>query len=137
MTPTAVTQVHGTFAPGGADWHGGNPPVVQLVPVDRRGMNLGSSVDQSKGTFAFQQVFPGSYTLVVFSNGNEEKRVGAWQRVEVSDRPVHVVVELRQAIEISGKVEIEGGGNTTNKVTLSQLQVALVPPTQMGMPGAQ
>jgi protocatechuate 3,4-dioxygenase beta subunit len=143
MIPTPVTQIRGRFSPGGADWHGSNPLVLQLNPVAEHsmnlGMNLGASPDLAKGTFEFQRVFPGSYILFAFSNGGEENRVGAWQRVEVSDKPVDVVLELRHAIEISGKVDIEKGGNsTTPVVTANQINIQLLPQNQqLGMPGSQ
>lgn len=135
MTPTAVTQVRGAFSPGGADWHGSDALMIQLASVDRRGANLGAGA--TKGTFEFRQVFPGSYILVVSSQGGEENRIGAWQKIDVSDKPVELTLELRHAIDLSGKVEIESGGNTTNKLTPGQIQVSVFPQYQVGIPGSQ
>jgi hypothetical protein len=140
MSPGAVTQVRGVFSPGGADWHPGNALTMQLMPLEAGGRNSGmfrsADIDHARGTFEFRQVFPGAYMLAVFSQGNEENRIGAWQRVDVSDRPVEITLELRHAIDISGKVEIESGGNTSNKVTPNQIQVMLNSPSQQfGMPG--
>jgi hypothetical protein len=137
MSPAVVTQVHGMFAPGGADWHTGGQLNLQLTSLDRRGMNLGAGTNLDKGTFEFRQVFPGSYMLVAFSQGPEENRIGAWQRVEVSDRPVELALELKHSIDVSGKVEIETSGNTTNKVTPGQIQVTLNPQGQFAMPSYQ
>jgi len=139
MSPTAVTQIHGVFSPGGAQWHGSNQLMMQLISPGERSMNRVSaaSYDLAKGTFEFRQVFPGSYILAVFSNGTEDNRIGAWQRVDVSDRPVEMTLELRHAIDLSGKVEIESGGNTTNKVTLNQISVMVTSQNQnFGMPGS-
>jgi len=140
MTPTAVTQIHGVFSPGGAQWHGNNQLMMQLISPGESSMNRNMSApsyDLTKGTFEFKQVFPGSYILAVFSNGTEDNRIGAWQRVDVSDRPIEMMLELRHAIDLSGKVEIESGGNTTNKVTLNQIQVMVASQNQnFGMPGS-
>lgn len=131
MTPMPVTQVFGKFSPGGADWHG-SQLVVQLLPNNGARMNLGSSVDQAKGTFQFQRLFPGSYLLAIFSNGNEENRIGAWQKVDVTDRPLDLTIEMKRAIELSGKVEIEASSNTTNKLTPGQVQVSLFAQNPVG-----
>ncbi|MGA3189072.1 MAG: carboxypeptidase regulatory-like domain-containing protein [Bryobacteraceae bacterium] len=133
MTPTAVTQVRGAFSPSGADWHGNNLGLL-LTTADHHGDNLGPFIDQAQGTFQFRQVFPGSYILVAFSNG-AESRVGAWQRVEVSDKPVDLTLELRRAFDLSGKVEIESSG-TQNALTPAQIQIGLNPESQFG-PGPQ
>ncbi|HTB10678.1 MAG TPA: carboxypeptidase-like regulatory domain-containing protein [Bryobacteraceae bacterium] len=139
MTPTVITQVRGAFAPGGADWRNVQM-IAQLSLLGEHLMNsgvVGSAVDQAKGTFEFRQVFPGSYMLAVFSQGgNEENRIGAWQRIDVGDKPVDLVLELKRAIDLSGKLEIESSGNTTNKITPSQINIQLVPRSQIGMPGS-
>ncbi len=138
MRPTAVTQVRGTLS--GADWHGGNPVVLQLVPLDQsaRGMTTGGNLDQAKGTFEFRQVFPGSYMLVAFSNGNEDNRIAGSQRIDVSDQPVNVGLELRHAMDLSGKVEMETGGSNSGdtKVLLNQIFIQLMPRYQVGLPGS-
>ena len=131
VRPSVVTQVHGAFSPGGADWHGGNLQVMLASP-DRR-MNMGSAIDSAKGTFEFRQVFPGSYILFAVTNGGEDNRIGAFQPVDVSDKPVALVLELRHAVELTGKVEIETSGNTANPVTPGQLNIMLFPQFQMGM----
>jgi hypothetical protein len=134
MTPTAVTQVRGVFAPGGADWQA-TQLQVQLTSLGEHRGGIGAMVQ--KGTFEFRQVFPGSYILSAFSQGNDENRIGAFQRIEVSDKPVELTLELKHAIDIAGKVEIESSGNSNNKVTPSQINISLVPQYQMGIPGSQ
>ena len=75
--------------------------------------------------------------LAVFSQGgNVESLFGAWQRVDVSDKPVELALELRPATDLSGKIEIESSGNTNNKITPSQINIQLAPQSQMGMPGS-
>jgi hypothetical protein len=82
-------------------------------------------------------VFPGSYLLIAFSQVEEEKRVGAWQRVEVSDKSVDVVLELKHAMELSGKVEIESTGNPNIKIMPNQINLQLNAQPQMFFPGSQ
>jgi hypothetical protein len=139
MSPTAVTQIRGAFSPGGADWRGAQV-ILQLNSVAdlgmNGGMNQGVGPNGDKGTFEFRQVFPGSYMLIAFSQGGEENRVGAWQRIDVSDKAVDVALELKHGIDVSGKIEIETSANTTNKLTPSQINVQLVPQFQFGMPGS-
>jgi hypothetical protein len=123
MRPAPVTQIHGRFSPTGADWHGAGNLVVQLIPLDPAGavgLTSGAAVDPVKGTFEIRQVFPGSYTVVVNSN-DQEHRVGAFQRIEVKDRPLDLVLELRHAIDLSGTVQIDG------KIPLDQINVQLTP----------
>ncbi len=138
MSPVPVTQVRAVFAPGGADWHG-DQLAMQLLRSGERMMNsaIGGAPNLDKGTFDFRQVFPGSYTLVAFSQGPEENRIGAWQRVDVSDKPVDLVVELKHALDLTGKVEIESSGNNTNKITPVAIFIQLLPQSQMGLPPAQ
>jgi hypothetical protein len=142
MTPAAVTQVRGVFSPGGADWHGANLN-MQLISLAEQGMNgfgmnnLGAMPNLEKGTFDFRQVFPGSYMLIAFSQVEEEKRVGAWQRVDVSDKPVDLTLELKHAMELSGKVEIESTGNPNVKIMPNQINLQLMPQGQMFLPGSQ
>jgi hypothetical protein len=138
MAPAAVTQVHGTFSPTGADWHGLNL-MLQLMPAITgvRAATHGPNLDLGKGTFEFQQVFPGSYFLVAFSVGNDESRIGATQKIEVGDKPVDVTVELRHGMELSGRVEMETAGSTTNPVSLNQIRVLLFPQYQIGIPVPQ
>jgi hypothetical protein len=135
MRPTAVTQIHGAFAPGGAGWHGIGQ--ILLDRTDRSGVSQGSPISD-KGTFEFQRVFPGTYNLVAVSNysGGDENRIGAWQRVEVSDQPVELSLELRHAIDLSGKVEIESSGNTT-LITPGQIQVMLTTPELINVQNSQ
>jgi hypothetical protein len=130
VVPTAVTQVHGIFSPGGADWHGANLQILLASP-DRRS-NVGASIDPVKGTFEFRQVFPGSYILSVFTNGGDD-RIGAFQRIDVSDRPIALTLELRHAIDLTGKVEIASSGNTANPVTPNQISIMMTPDSQVGM----
>lgn len=134
MRPSAVTQIHGTLSPSGADWRGRTDLALQLLPLDQDGANrfgLSSRIDPAKGTFDFQQVFPGSYMLMVFSNWNAEKGVGAAQRIEVKETPIDTTIELRPAVDISGTVEIETTG--ANKLSPSQIQLQLTPVYQVGL----
>ncbi|MGA3205478.1 MAG: carboxypeptidase-like regulatory domain-containing protein [Bryobacteraceae bacterium] len=133
MRPAAVTQIRGAFSPGGVDWHGIGQ--ILLNRTDRSGLTFGSPVSD-KGTFEFQKVFPGSYNLVAVSNGGDENRIGAWQRIEVSDQPLELSLELRHAIELSGKVEIESSGSTT-LITPGQIQVMLTTPEPINMQNSQ
>jgi hypothetical protein len=114
MRPAAVTQIHGVFSPSGADWKGHNVN-MNLLPVEsgrRNGANFGAGVNQEKGTFEFRQVFPGSYMLVAFSQDSDDKRIGVAQRIEIGDRPVDVMLELKHAFEITGKIELDPSSNT-------------------------
>lgn len=114
MRPAPITQIHGFMSPDSAGWKGRNLN-LQLMSIDpsrRTQMNFGAAIDQTKGTFEFRQVFPGSYTLVAFSNdGADDKRIGSLQRIEVSDRPLDVVLELHPAFELTGKVELDANSN--------------------------
>jgi len=141
MSPAPVTQVRGAFAPGSADWRGGGPLMMQMISLTEHGMNrgnnLGTAPNLEKGTFEFRQVFPGSYILVVFSQGAEEGRVGAWQRVDVGDKPVDLALELKRAFDLNGKVEIETSANSTHPVTPNQINIQLVSQYQVGTPYPQ
>ena len=139
MKPAGVTQVRGTFS--GVDGHGNNGMMMQLVTLDSSlegRMGMGASVNQEKGTFEFQQVFPGTYLLVSFLNGDDESRAGATRQIDVSDRPVDIALELRRGTDLNGKVEIETGGNNSPdaKVSLNQIFIQLMPRYQVGMPGS-
>ena len=156
MRPVAVTHIHGTLVTGSADWRGRSDLRVQLVPMDNhgpRGFGLaGGQVNPKDGSFELRQVFPGSYWLMVFSQdfsargpqADVSNRVGAVTRVEVSTKPVEISLQLRSAMEISGRVEIEQGQtqpsqappgqDPNNRLRPSQVNLRLVAETQVGMP---
>ncbi len=139
MRPTAVTQVRGTLSPTGADWHGVNNLNFQLLPVDQTSPRFftGAPFDQSKGTFEFRQVFPGSYNLIAFSNGGQDGgRVGLWQRIDVADQPLNLGLELKKAVDIAGKVEVDVSSNSNVTVQRSQMNMQMIPKIQVGMPGS-
>jgi len=125
MKPAPVTQIHGKFSPAGADWHGKAQMTVQLISADRNSrMNgVGAQIDPSKGTFEFHRVFPGSYTVIAGSN--DQSPIGAEQHVDVKDRPLDLVIELRPAIDLGGTMEVEG--NPTNGFALNQVTIQLTP----------
>jgi hypothetical protein len=146
MRPVPVTHIHGTLAPGSADWRGRNDLYVQLVPLDPP-MSGGfpiERIDANNGTFEIRQVFPGSYHLIAFSETFDRQiafgrqifgadadepeaadRVGAVVRVDVADKPIELSVALHRAIDVSGTIEIEHGNDTNNQVTPSQLSLQL------------
>ncbi len=138
MAPVTVTRIRGIISPTGADWHAGGQLIMQLNPIGERGMNFGMGMGVSpnveKGTFEFPPVVPGSYMLVAFSQGDEDKRVGAWLRIEVGEKPMEVTLELKHAFEVTGKVEIENG-NGPNKLLPGQINVQLA--DQFFLPGSQ
>lgn len=137
MSPMPVTQVRGVFASGSANWPGGQL-AIQLTSFAEHGvpgMNMVAGGDNGK--FEFQKVFPGSYILVVFSQGAEETRIGAWQRVDVGDKPVDLTLELKHAFDLSGKVEIETSASSAHPLTPNQINIQLVSQYQVGMPYPQ
>ena len=130
MRPAAVTFVRGVFSPPGSSMSDLN---VQMIPADSAGPRGGGAVRQmmnnpSGDYVQLQQVFPGSY-FIVATEGAEDG-VGAMQRVEVKDRPVETVIELKRAIDITGTIEIEG--NQNGKVLPNQIQLLLIPEYWVG-----
>lgn len=136
MRPSAVTQVDGTFS-GGVDRESNTNLIVQMIPVAEKMPRFltNARVDRAKGTFDFPQVFPGSYMLIAFTNGNPSGRMGAMQRIDVQDKPVETSVALRAAMTIEGTIQIEGNNAAgTNPLTPSQCNLGLMPEYQVGMP---
>jgi hypothetical protein len=150
MEPVPVTHIHGTLVAGSADWHGRNDLRVELVPLDphgRRGFGYaGGEINPKDGTFEIRGVFPGSYRLVAFSRNfsaqgpqsDLSNRIGAVMRVDVSDKPVDVSLQLRRAMDISGRVEIEqsGNNNIADQITPGQLNIQLTSDSEFGGPPA-
>jgi hypothetical protein len=134
MRTAAVTQIHGRFSPGGADWHG-QPVGVRLIAIDSVALAPPPRLDQEKGTFDFPRVFPGSYYLAVFSNGTSENRIGAVERIEVKDKPVEVVLNLSHGIDLSGTLELENNDNN-KKILPEQFNVQLTPEPMTGLGGS-
>src|SRR5262249_53102865 len=96
-----------------------------LAPLGNSGQNAGAPFDQNKGTFEFRQVFPGSYYLVAWTNGNDDTRIGGWQRIEVGKQPLNIAFELKSSVNIDGKVEFERLQSSTNPVSNQAIQVML------------
>lgn len=147
MRPVPVTHIRGTFAGGSADWHGRTDLQIQLVPFDRNlgggGFITGGQINSQDGTFDLRRVFPGSYRLMVFSQGvpqpgqlrDSSDRVGSTMRMDVADKPLEISVPLYRAVELSGRLEIDAGGNNTaNPLKFSQINIQLASENQVGGP---
>ena len=147
MRPVPVTHIHGTLTGGSADWHGRTDLQIQLFPFDRNlvggGITQGGQLNSQDGSFDLRRVFPGSYRLVVFSQGiprqgqpsDSSDRIGSTMRVDVADKPVEISLPLYRAVDLSGTLEIEGGGNnTTNPLKLSQINIQVTSENQFGPP---
>jgi hypothetical protein len=124
MQPAHVTQVRAVIAPSSAGWHGTDFLGGLIRQGDLSDNESGRMSPDSSGAFRLQQIFPGSYVLVVTSLGLEN-RIGGIQRIEVNDQPVNTVIELKRAIDIHGTVELESGPHSA-KVQLSQIRMNLL-----------
>jgi Carboxypeptidase regulatory-like domain len=127
---TAITQVHGKFSESGANW-AGQVQQIQLFPVDPSLPlpDSGGRINPQNRTFDFPRVFPGSYYLIASANIPEGK-VGAFERIDVKDRPVDAVVELKHAIDLTGRLELESENN--QKFEMQQCNIQLVPEGSAG-----
>ncbi len=124
MHPAHVTQVRAVIAPSSANWHGRDLFGGLVRSGDSSGNQLGRMTPDSSGALEFAQVFPGSYVLVAATLG-AGNRIGGSQRIEVRDKPVSTALELKQAIDIHGTVELENTPNSA-KVHLTQIRIQLV-----------
>ena len=163
MRPVPVSRIHGILAPGSADWRGRNDLQIQLLPLDAKGPRVvtrsAGQVSTDDGSFELRQVFPGSYELVAFSRagfspgisqsginvvtplppGQPEAndRIGGMMRVDVTEKPVEVSLQLHRAMDLSGTIQIEQAVNTTNPITASQIRLQLTADHPYGGPGGQ
>ncbi len=144
MKPAAVTHIHVVLA-GGAEWRGRKDLTWQLTPAEPLRSNIVDrwhAIDTESGVFDIPTVFPGSYKLMVTSGnpmGTPEvtgAMVGVIQQVDVGDKPVDVVLALRNGVDVPGRIEIEGS-NASNPVPLNAVMVILNPelPTFYGGSG--
>jgi hypothetical protein len=63
---TAVSALHAAELSGVVTGKDGKPAVVQVVIKDSKGMQVGEPVTTDKnGAYAFRDIKPGSYTVVV------------------------------------------------------------------------
>ncbi len=124
MHPAHVTQVRAVIAPSSANWHGRDLFGGLVRSGDSSGNQLGRMTPDSSGALEFAQVFPGSYVLLAATLG-AGNRIGGSQRIEVRDKPVSTALELKQAIDIHGTVELENTPNSA-KVHLTQIRIQLV-----------
>ncbi len=133
MKPAAITDIHAVLAPS-ADWRGRTDLQWQLVAADQNRPLAGGwrRIDTARGGFNIEKVFPGSYHLLVVSApasrnaGNPAPLLGAVQQIDVRDKPVETLVDLRHGLDVNGIVMIEGA-DAPNQVRLNQVQVRLVP----------
>ena len=143
MRPVPVTYVHGTFA-GSADWRGRDDVRVELVPLDSQSLRgfgfKGGEVNPKDGSFNIGEVFPGSYHLVAFSQdfsvrgpqSDAPNRIGGIARVDVVDKPVQVSLQLQQAFDIPGRIEIERDADTKGPIKPNQINIQLRSETPSG-----
>jgi protocatechuate 3,4-dioxygenase beta subunit len=135
MRPAHVTHIHVVLA-GGADWRGRNDLASRLVPTDQSSppnmLSGWRQINTTNGEFEIPRVFPGSYLLLVTSNlrFDEEKAtgelIGAAQQIDVGDKAINVMVNLRSAVDLNGTIEIEGPAGV-NPLKPSDVTVQLVP----------
>jgi hypothetical protein len=139
MKPAPVTHILMKLT--GAEWHGRRDIGWRLTadtPVGQGFLNRGGQVDPAKEITIINSVFPGSYTLQVGVNSITPNQTGpnqtgpnqtggpmmaGMQRVEVSDKPVEVTIELRQGVDISGILQIDSSATPNSGTTLSPRQV--------------
>ena len=124
MTPAAVTHIHVVLAPG--DWRGRKDLTWQLIQDEQTLVALSvlsaDHVDVSKGSFDIPAVFPGTYHLVISSNG--DSLLGGVQEIAVADKPIDVSMTLRGGADLRGVVEAEDSAKT---IPLVDMQVELDP----------
>ncbi len=127
LTVAPVYTVRGSLTSTGVDWRNREDLSVNLLPLDPAMAALGASraarFERKLGTFEFQSVFPGSYTLLAYTQGGFGKRIGARQSIEVVDRPLEGALELRAAMDLTGTIEIEG----ERTFLLSQIGLQVMP----------
>lgn len=116
MTPARVYSIGGPLTSAGADWRTRTDLMLMLVSRDRGqprnfGM-MGADLDREKGTFEFQSVFPGSYTLLAYSHGDGNAPMGVQQALDVTDQPLAINLQLHPGVEITGTVEIDESQKT-------------------------
>lgn len=149
MRPVPVTSIRGTLAAGSADWRGREDLRIQLVPLEQRGrggfgLTAGAQINPKDGSFELRQVFPGSYRLIAFSQDfsarggppDSSNRIGAVLRVDVADKPVEISLQLHRAMDISGTVEIDRTGNSSEQLAFGQIAIQLISENQFGAPPA-
>jgi hypothetical protein len=136
LTRAPVYTVRVSLTSAGAEWRNRNDLNVSLVPRGSMIATLsgahGGRLDRTTGTFEFQSVFPGYYTLVAYTRGEPDK-VGARQPLEVVDRAVEANLELRPAMDLTGAIEFEGD----RKFPLSQITLQLIPAEPGPVPPVQ
>jgi hypothetical protein len=54
--------------------------------------------------------------------------------VEVADKPIEISLPLHRGVDVSGRIEIERGDNTTNQITPGQIGIQLTSEYQFGRP---
>ncbi|HEX5227372.1 MAG TPA: carboxypeptidase regulatory-like domain-containing protein [Bryobacteraceae bacterium] len=140
MRPVSVTEIHGTFA-GGVDLHSHGELHVQLLPIDTMGPRafgrIGSAQMNADGSFDIRSVFPGSYQIMAISQPNspgvshdDSVIIGGVLRVDVADKPLNISLQLHQAMDITGRVQMEGDNNTP--LPPGQVNIQLQPIEQFG-----
>ena len=101
-----------TFATAPGSWFGVSGRVTGIDPAARKyrvtmsGRRPRETVVQPDGSFAFDNVFRGSYTLELTAPGG----IGVTTTAVVSDRDVAVVIASPPQREVTGRVVAEGGG---------------------------
>ena len=123
MKPARVFTVAGIVRPGDFDRSKLN---LMLVPRNQpwreTGSVQGAGIDPAKGTFTFQNVFPGSYTLIGVVRDDSGPRHGLRQEIEVPGTgPLEL--EPRPGSDVTGKVEVEGEFKSPlNSISLQLLE---------------
>ena len=144
MRPVSVTYIRGRLTAGSADWRGRNDLQIRLVPLGPQGAGRftgrGTQINPKDGSFEIDQVFPGSYRVVAFTQNflagagqpEADDRIGAIMRVDVANKPVEVTLPLQRAMDISGTIQIEHANNASQQILPSQIHIQLTSETQLG-----
>lgn len=144
MRPVSVTYIRGRLTAGSADWRGRSDLQIQLQALGPQGadryIGRGTQINAKDGSFEIDQVFPGSYRIVAFTQNflaragqpQADDRIGAIMRVDVANKPIEVTLPLQRAADISGTIQIEHANSATKQITPSQIHIQLTSEAQLG-----
>jgi protocatechuate 3,4-dioxygenase beta subunit len=132
MTPARVYTINGRVSSG--EPFDARHLMIFLRPANRAERYDGelrpADFDREKSAFTFPRVFPGSYVIVAFVEGDPEGRFATRRRVDVSDRSVDVDLALLPAADLGGTVRMESGEELPKSLTIQVLPLDSPGPNQ-------
>ncbi|MBC7927726.1 MAG: carboxypeptidase regulatory-like domain-containing protein, partial [Bryobacteraceae bacterium] len=108
MRSARVYRAGGLLTSAGGDWKNRQDLMFHAQPVGAVSGSPGHRLDRAKGTWELLNLLPGTYILTMTSTGDKLEKLGLYHRLTIADQDVRIDLTLQPAVDVTGRLTIEG-----------------------------